>query len=177
MTDARARSQRRWVITVASLMAMLPAAGCGSSSSGAETQPASTSAPPAAAAPSPTVSPKAAYARAQADALKTVDAASGEVLYLNPATTGVGVLGQKIHTLTDAIRAAARDLSHLHPPADAGALQRREVTQLRAYARELDAWVKTHPKRTVAGASDVVHGGREGLDRTIDALGAKGLVD
>lgn len=128
-------------------------------------------------APTPTVSPKAAYARAQADALRSVDAASGEVLYLNPAATGAGVLGQKVHTLTNAIRRAARDISHLHAPTGAGALQRREVAQLRAYARQLDAWVKSHPKRTVATAGDVVHGGRRDLDRTVDALANKGLVD
>jgi hypothetical protein len=43
--------------------------------------------------------------------------------------------------------------------------------------RQLDACVKTHPKRTVATAGDVVHRRRQGLDRTIDALAAKGLVD
>ena len=152
-------------------------AGCGSSSSGVGAKPASTSAPPAAPASTPTVSPKAAYARAQADALKSVDTASGEVLYLNPALTSPAVLGQKVHTLTDAIRAAARDVSQLRPPAGAGALQRREVAQLRAYARRLDDWVKTHPKRTVTAAGDVVHHGRRHLDQTVDALAAKGLVD
>jgi hypothetical protein len=159
------------------LVAMTLVAGCGSSSSGGKAKSASAPASTAAPASTPTVSPKAAYARAQADALKSVDVASGEVLYLNPALTKAGVLGQKIHTLTQAIRAAARDVAHLHPPAGAGALQQREVAQLRAYARELDAWVKTHPKRTVTAAGDVVHRGRRHLDRTIDALVAKGLAD
>ena len=158
-----------------SLVAMTLLAGCGSSSA-VGAKPASTSAPPAPVS-TPTVSPKAAYARAQADALKSVDTAAGEVLYLNPALTGPAVLGQKVHTLTDAIRVAARDVSRLRPPAGAGALQRREVAQLRAYARRLDDWVKTHPKRTVTAAGDVVHRGRRGLDRTVDALAAKGLVD
>jgi hypothetical protein len=164
-------------VAVASLVAMTPLAGCGSSSSGTGAKQASTASRPAPPATPPTVSPKAAYARAQADALRSVDAAAGEVLYLNPAVTGPGVLGQKVHTLTDAIRVAARHVSQLHAPAGAGVLQRREVAQLRAYARRLDAWVKSHPKRTVATTGDVVHGGRRSLDRTVDALAAKGLVD
>jgi hypothetical protein len=163
-------------VAVASLVAMTLVAGCGSSSSGTGAKQASTASRPAPSATTPTVSPKAAYARAQADALSSVDAAAGEVLYLNPAMTGPGVLGQKVHTLTDAIRVAARHVSQLHAPAGAGVLQRREVAQLRAYARQLDAWVKSHPKRTVATTGDVVHGGRRGLDRTVDALAAKGLV-
>lgn len=164
-------------MAVASLVAMTLVAGCGSSSSGTGAKQASTASRPAPSATTPTVSPKAAYARAQADALSSVDAAAGEVLYLNPAMTGPGVLGQKVHTLTDAIRVAARHVSQLHAPAGAAVLQRREVAQLRAYARQLDAWVKSHPKRTVATTGDVVHGGRRGLDRTVDALAAKGLVD
>jgi hypothetical protein len=171
------RSKGSWVVAAVSLLAVTLLGGCGSSSSHVGAKPVSTPAPPAAPASTPIVSPKTAYARAQADALKSVDTASGEVLYLNPALTGPAVLGQKIHTLTDAIRVAARDVSQLRPPAGAGALQRREVAQLRAYARRLDDWVKTHPKRTVAAAGDVVHRGRRGLDRTVDALAAKGFVD
>lgn len=157
------------------LAALTLVAGCGSSSSG--DQPGSASARPAEVVSKPAVSPKSAYARAQADALGRIDYASGEVLYLDPAHTGPAVLGQKVHSLTAALRRAARDISKLQPPAGAGPLQRREVAQLRAYARRLDAWVRTHPKRTVSAAGDVVHSGSRGVDRAVDALVAKGLAN
>ena len=160
----------RAVLCLASLALL---GGCGSSSSDQKraTAPATT-----AAAATPPQSPEKAYAQAQAHALGRVDYAANEVLYLNAATTGPAVLGQKLHSLTAAARTAARAIVALDPPVAAAALQRREVAQMRAYARRLDAWVRTHPKRTVITAADEVHAGRQGLDKTLDALDAKGLL-
>lgn len=151
------------------------AAGCGSSSTGDEpssrSRPATTTAP---AAPASTA--KEAYAKAQAYALGRVDYSSGEVTGLNPAQTGPSVLAQKVHSLSAATRRAARRLARLDPPTRAAALQRREVAQLRAYARRLDAWVAAHPKATVGDAVGIVHGARRDLDHTIDALAHRGLA-
>jgi hypothetical protein len=154
------------------MLALVVVAGCGSSSSTGKAHPSPGSPARAAAA-----SPHAAYAHGQAQALGRVDYAAGEVLYLDPAHTTAGVLAQKIRSLSTAARAAAQAVAQLHPPAGAASLQRQEVSQLRAYARRLDAWVKSHPKRTVSGAGDVIHGGRLALDRTVDALASKHLVD
>jgi hypothetical protein len=157
---------------------VLALTGCGSS--GPEASTTATATATAIAATSTPESGTAAYASAQSDALGSVDAAAGEVLYLNPAQTGPSVLAQKIHTLTRTIRAAAKDVAKLRPPAGASArapaLQRREVAQLRGYAARLDGWVAAHPRRTVGAAADVVHGARRALDTTLDALAAMKLV-
>ncbi len=158
--------------------AVLMRAGCGSSSSasrpgyGRSSTPTST--PTAAATPTP--SAKEDYAKAQSFAPGRVDKDSGEVTYLNPAQTGPAVLGQKVHTLTKTIRASAKSVAGLDGPPGAAALQRREVAQLRAYAKTLDAWVKSHPKRTVSTANDIIKSARRKLDRTIDALAKTGLA-
>ena len=151
------------------LAALALAAGCGSSAPKEKTT--------SAAASTPAQSPDRAYAQAQAHVLGRVDYAEREVLYLNPAATGPTVLGQKIHSLTAALRTAGRAVAALRPPAAAAALQRREVTLMRAYAQRLDAWSRAHPKRTVGAAADVVHAGRRGLDHALDALVARRLLD
>jgi hypothetical protein len=156
------------------LLAVMSAAGCGSSSSEKTTK--ATSTPTPTTSVTPAQSAKARYAEDQSTAIGRVDTAMGEVLYLNPAATGAAVLAQKIHSLSAQARTAARAISKLTPIQGARTLQGREVTELLEYARTLDAWVKAHPKRTVGDANDVVHGGREGLDRVLDDLDRLGAL-